>query len=448
MTTPTFADVYNMVSFLAKPTESEGFEQIIDFWNANPIKYALTVNPIVYTSCIEQFWTTTKAKNINREAQIHAKVYEKKVIISEASIRRDLRFGDERGVDCFSNKVIFKQLILMGKHKSRKTKREDTKLPQTSVPTKHVTDEAVNEEMDDSLERATTTATNLDAKQHSGNISKTQSKATPNEPGSRGTSLGGGSRRQDAMGDTIALTRDEDVFGVNDQDDTSMFDANKDLQGEEVVEKAVVVEEVIAISITTPISTAATTTTTATTPTISMDEITLANALIEMKTSRPKAKGIVMQEPSETPTPTRIVSSQQPSKVQDIGKGTMVEPEMPLMKKAQISLDEELAFKLQLKKMNKKGLLEKKLSRLKRNSKKTKEIAQEGSSKRARDELEQEIARKQRIENENESAELKRCLEIVSNNRDDVTIDATPLSSKSPINVDFRIYKEGRKSFF
>nr|GEW99841.1 hypothetical protein [Tanacetum cinerariifolium] len=38
----------------------------------------------------------------------------KKVIITEASIRRDLRFEDERGVDCLSNEVIFEQLTLMG----------------------------------------------------------------------------------------------------------------------------------------------------------------------------------------------------------------------------------------------------------------------------------------------------------------------------------------------
>nr|GEX93859.1 hypothetical protein [Tanacetum cinerariifolium] len=49
----------------------------------------------------------------------------------------------------------------------RKTKRKDTKLPRTSVPTS-VADEAVNEEMDDSLERATTAATSLDAKKDRG----------------------------------------------------------------------------------------------------------------------------------------------------------------------------------------------------------------------------------------------------------------------------------------
>nr|GEX57918.1 hypothetical protein [Tanacetum cinerariifolium] len=93
--------------------------------------------------------------------------------------------------------------------------------------------------------------------------------------------------------------RDEDIFSVNDQDDTLMFDADKDLQGEEVVvEKKVagkevsVVEEINATSIATSVT--ATTTTAATTATISMDEITLAKALIEIKTSRPKAKGIVM----------------------------------------------------------------------------------------------------------------------------------------------------------
>ncbi|GKF78576.1 hypothetical protein Tco_0234144, partial [Tanacetum coccineum] len=55
-----FADTHNMVAFLSKPTEIDGFEQIVDFLNAHPVKYALTVNPTIYTSCIEQFWSTVK----------------------------------------------------------------------------------------------------------------------------------------------------------------------------------------------------------------------------------------------------------------------------------------------------------------------------------------------------------------------------------------------------
>nr|GEV19365.1 reverse transcriptase domain-containing protein [Tanacetum cinerariifolium] len=114
MSTPKFAKTHNLVAFLDKLTECEGFEQIIDFLNASYVKYALTVNPTVYTSCIEQFWATAKVKNVNGEAQIQALVDKKKVIITEASIRRDLRFKDEEGVDCLSNEVIFEQLTPMG----------------------------------------------------------------------------------------------------------------------------------------------------------------------------------------------------------------------------------------------------------------------------------------------------------------------------------------------
>nr|GFD31729.1 hypothetical protein [Tanacetum cinerariifolium] len=45
-------------------------------------------------------------------------------------------------------------------------------------------------------------------------------------------------------------------------------------------------------------------------------------------------------------------------------------------------------------------------------------------------------------------AELKQCLEIIPEDEDDVTIDAISLSSKSPIIVDYKIHKEGKKSYF
>ncbi|GKD58785.1 hypothetical protein Tco_1296294, partial [Tanacetum coccineum] len=90
-------------------------------------------------------------------------------------------------------------------------KRKDTKVPQPSSPKTNVADEAVNEEMYDSLVRAATTASSLEVEQDNGNIEKTQSKATPNEPSSPGTSSSGGPRRQETMGDTIAQTRSENV---------------------------------------------------------------------------------------------------------------------------------------------------------------------------------------------------------------------------------------------
>nr|GEX54404.1 hypothetical protein [Tanacetum cinerariifolium] len=49
-----------------------------------------------------------------------------------------------------------------------------------------------------------------------------------------------------------------------------------------------------------------------------------------------------------------------------------------------------------------------------------------GSSERAGEELEQENTKKY-MEDDKESAELKQCLEIIPDDEDDVTIDATPL---------------------
>ncbi|GJR49982.1 hypothetical protein Tco_1400503 [Tanacetum coccineum] len=113
MTTLKFANTHNMVAFLVKPAESEGFEQIVDFLNAHTIKYALTINPTIYTSCIEQFWATVKAKIINGKVQLQALVDGKKIIITKSIVRRDLQIEDAEGVDCLPNATIFEQLTLM-----------------------------------------------------------------------------------------------------------------------------------------------------------------------------------------------------------------------------------------------------------------------------------------------------------------------------------------------
>nr|GEU41796.1 putative ribonuclease H-like domain-containing protein [Tanacetum cinerariifolium] len=160
--------------------------------------------------------------------------------------------------------------------------------------------------------------------------------------------------------------------------------------------------------------------TAATTLQISKDELTLAQTSIEIKAAkskaittaativtdvgtRPKEKGIVMQKPSETPSPKLI--------------------------KAFVPMDTKLV------KDSDKAI---------EGSKK----AKEGSSKRATSNLEQRDAKRERLEEENESAELKRCLEIIHKDDDDVKIETTTLSSKSPTIFYYKIYKEGRKSYF
>nr|GEV73404.1 hypothetical protein [Tanacetum cinerariifolium] len=64
-----------------------------------------------------------------------------------------------------------------------------------------------------------------------------------------------------------------------------------------------------------------------------------------------------------------------------------------------------------------------------------------------------ESAKKQKLDEQvqaiifdDDTVELKRCLEIVPEDDDDVTIEATPLSSKSSTIVDYKIIEKGRKA--
>ncbi|GKA27103.1 hypothetical protein Tco_0713271 [Tanacetum coccineum] len=61
------------------------------------------------------------------------------------------------------------------------------------------------------------------------------------------------------------------------------------------------------------------------------------------------------------------------------------------------------------------------------------ETRAKGSSKRIGEDLQQESTKKQKMNDDKEKEELKQCFEIVPDDGDDVTIDATPLSVKIPI---------------
>ncbi|GKD57073.1 hypothetical protein Tco_1290460, partial [Tanacetum coccineum] len=93
---------------------------------------------------------------------------------------------------------------------------------------------------------------------------------------------------------------------------------------------------------------------------LSVDEVTLAQALAALKSAKVQEKRDVIKELSvpvsvastkqeQEQDPTPIVSSQQPTQVKDKGKGKMVEeePVKKISKKELLKLDEELAFKLQ-----------------------------------------------------------------------------------------------------
>ncbi|GJW90048.1 hypothetical protein Tco_0167601 [Tanacetum coccineum] len=263
----------------------------------------------------------------------------------------------------------------------------------------------------------------------SGNILKTRSKATPNEPSSPGTSSGGGPRCQETMGDTVAQTRYENVSKLSNdlllarvidlektktsqaQEITSLkrrvkrlekkggsrtyelkrlykiglsgrvessdeeglgeedaskhgriadidadaginivsthFDADTNMFGvHNLVGDEVVVEREVAVKAASTIPVSAATTTTIV---ITNDEITLANALTELKSAklptttaytiiivmstRPRAKGLFIHKQEQAPTLT--VSSQPPSQLNVQDKAEEKEKERLAREKAQ-----------------------------------------------------------------------------------------------------------------
>ncbi|GKB29853.1 hypothetical protein Tco_0869254 [Tanacetum coccineum] len=144
------------------------------------------------------FWSTVKAKTKNGKVQLHALVDGKKIIITESTVRRNLQLEDAEGVDCLPNSTIFEQLTLIGLKTT--AWNEFSSIMASAIIclatnqkfnfSKFIfEDEAVHKELGDSLVRAATTASSLEAEQDSG----------------------GGPRCQETMGDTIAQTRFENV---------------------------------------------------------------------------------------------------------------------------------------------------------------------------------------------------------------------------------------------
>nr|GEW74849.1 hypothetical protein [Tanacetum cinerariifolium] len=70
-------------------------------------RYALTASPTIRTSCIKQFWSTTKVKTVNDEVRVQALIDAKRVTLKESSIHRTLKLDDEEGISCLANDDIF-----------------------------------------------------------------------------------------------------------------------------------------------------------------------------------------------------------------------------------------------------------------------------------------------------------------------------------------------------
>ncbi|GJT66792.1 putative ribonuclease H-like domain-containing protein [Tanacetum coccineum] len=602
--------------------------QLLDYGDSNEKKLIQMIKIQTDKNVVDLL---TKAfdlsEKVNGEVQLQALLDRKKIVITEASVRRDLQLKDADGVDCLPNAIIFEQLTLMGMVKNLDSavkflmyprfiqvflnnqlegmathnmiyiapshtkkifanmKRQGKDFSGRVTPLFPTMVVQAQEEMGEGLDMAT------DPHHHPSLLNHYHLNPKGNK------SLGG-LRRMTLRNLSLvfligrsAIVVSFDKASLGDQEDASkhgrkiddidadaeitLVDETQGRHDDDLMFDTCVLndEEVFArqdmaekeVSIVDPVTTAGEVVTTAnvevstaspTAATITNVELTLAQTLAKLKSIRPKIKGVVMQEPSESITKTTPITSSK-----DKGKGIMVEEPLKMKKKDQVLFDEQEAIRLQaqfdeeeriarekeevnaaliaqwndiqdkvetdyelaqrlqaeeqeeltIEEKSKlfQQLLEKrrkhfaaKRAEERRNRPPTKaqqrsimttylknmtgwkpkdlknksfanvhelfnkamkrvntfvdmdtelvegsEIREEESSKRAGDELEQENAKKQKVDDDQETAELQSMMEVIPD-KEEVAVDAIPLATKPPSIVDWKITKEGKIGYY
>ncbi|GJY19590.1 hypothetical protein Tco_0391081 [Tanacetum coccineum] len=370
-----------------------------------------------------RFWTSAKAKTINRERQIQALVDKKKVIITETSIKSDLKLDDAEGTDCLPTAINFAELERISAKTTSWNEFSSTMASaiiclatnqqfnfskyifdnmvknleggikfimyprKDNGPTEPIPDEAINEEhvatpscdppqsgedrmqLTELMDLCTqlqsrvlaleTTKSNqaLEIESLKRRVKSLEKRRKSRTPGFKRLRKGRKIADLDADAEVTLVDETQEM-----NDDNLMFDTGVlEEQEKEVAEKEVSAADPVT-TVGEVVTTANVEVTTANAPTTTIDELTLAQTLIEIKaakpkavtsaattttTTRPKARGVVVQEPSEFKTTSSPLQASQLPQAKDKGKAKMVEPEKPLKKKDQIAMDEEVARNLE-----------------------------------------------------------------------------------------------------
>ncbi|GJV70939.1 retrovirus-related pol polyprotein from transposon TNT 1-94, partial [Tanacetum coccineum] len=339
------------------------------------------------------------------KVQIQALVDGKKVIVTETSVRRALQLKDVEGTECLPNAAIFAKLERMSAKTTAWNEFSSTMpqlssvLPQTKNSTfsKPITDEAANEEhvpihsndpllsgedrlkLNELMELCTNLSQrvlDLENTKTSQAAEITKLKERVKKLERRNKSRTPGLKRLRKVGRTARIESSEDE-GLGAQEDASkqgrkIADLDADAEVTLVDEAQGRIDDNLMfdtgvfdeqeVEVEKVVSTAEVTTASATTTTV--DELTLAQTLIEIKAAKPKAittaatttttavtrpkdRGVVVQEPIKFRTTTSYSQTSQLPQAKDKGKAKMIEPEKTLKKKDQILVDEEIAQRLQ-----------------------------------------------------------------------------------------------------
>ncbi|GJY67913.1 hypothetical protein Tco_0470895 [Tanacetum coccineum] len=222
-----------------------------------------------------------------------------------------------------------------------------------------------------------------------------------------------------------AIDDDEDITLVNDQDDADMFDVNT-LTGDEVLaEQEVATKDVNLI----------------------VDEVTLAQALVALKSVKSKVKGDAIEEPSVQVS----VASTKVSPATTTTTATILTPRKELSLLSWVHLQQQqqqFPHNHHRKKFRK---------RLQDEFDEDERLAREKDEANvALTEEWDDIQDKQKVDDvqetaivdeDQEAAKIKELIEI-DPDEEEVAIDVIPLATKPPTIVDWKIHKEGNKNYY
>ncbi|GJV65556.1 uncharacterized mitochondrial protein-like protein [Tanacetum coccineum] len=339
-----------------------------------------------------------QVKTVNGEVQLQALMDEKKIIITEASVRCDLQLNDAEGTYCLPNATIFEELTRMGAKtaawnefsstmasaiiclainqrlnflkyifesmvknlenvfgkflmylRSRRPKRKDTEVPQPSGPTTNVVDEAVYEEMDDRVNTPRSDEDRLKLNELMEFCTKLQQRVldlenTKTAQAHEITSLKQRVKKLEKKGGSRThklkrVYKGRKINNIDKDADITLVHETQERYGDEEMFNTCVLddEEVFAGQDMAKKEI-----------NVAEKEVSIADPVTtasEVVTTTSVEISTVSPTKTQSESTTRTRPQQLPSK--DKGKGIMVEEPVKMKKKDQINLDKELAFKLQ-----------------------------------------------------------------------------------------------------
>nr|GEV91327.1 hypothetical protein [Tanacetum cinerariifolium] len=278
----------------------------------------------------------------------------------------------------------------------------------------------------------------------------------------------GTTQRVESSSDTVMddqedASKQEEIIAIIDADEDVILEVNAEKDDDEPEPTGLkeMIEVVTTVKLMIKVVTATAT--------------TITTALSAAK----RRKEVVIRDPKETATPSTIVHFE--PKYKDKEKGILVEEPKPLKKQAQIEQDEAYARELEAE-LNKNINWDDVIEQVKRKEKEDNAILRyqalkrkpqteaqarknmivylknmagfnmdffkEETSKalkRKSESSEQQAVKKQKFDEEIE--ELKKHIQIIPNNEDDVYTEATPLALKVPV-VDYQIHTENNKPYY